>query len=149
MPHPHPAPEPGAIAPTPPAPESGGSLRPALAGAALALPFAAALYLLRDGALDLLALILAASGGVYWGVAVSGQPRRTAAVEALAGLAFVAIAMLGLWWSSLWIAGGYVLHALWDFAHHPRGIRTGIRRWFPPFCATFDFLVAALILVFR
>ena len=149
MQHSHPAPEPGAVAPTPPTAESGGSLRPALAGAALALPFAAALYLFREGALDLLALILAASGGVYWGVAASGQPRRVAAAEALAGLAFVAIAMLGLWWSSIWIAAGYVLHALWDFAHHPRGIHTGIRRWFPPFCATFDILVAVFTIVLR
>ena len=70
-------------------------------------------------------------------------------MEGLAGLAFVFIAMLGLWWTSLWIAVGYVLHGVWDYLHHPRRIRTGIRRWFPPFCATFDLLVAVYILVLR
>ena len=134
---------------SPASPEHGGSLRPALAGAALSLIFLPLLYFLRDGALDLLALILAASGGIYWGVAASEGGRRVRAMEALAGVSFVAMAMLGLWWTSLWIAAGYVLHGAWDVLHHPRRIRSGLRGWFPPFCATFDFLVAIFILLLR
>jgi uncharacterized protein DUF6010 len=122
-----------------------GGLVPALAGVLLALVFAPALYLFRFGALDLLALILAASGGVYWGVAASGVRRSVAVTEALVGLGFVVMAALGLWWSSWWLAAGFVLHGAWDFAHHPRGLRTGLRRWFPPFCAAFDWMVALLI----
>jgi len=72
-----------------------------------------------------------------------------AALEIAAGIAFIAMAVLGLWWSSLWIAVGYVLHGVYDFLHHPRGIRTGVRRWFPPFCATFDWLVALYVLLWR
>ena len=128
--------------------DSGGIL-PAVIGAALSLLFIPVLMEARDMALDLLAMILAASGGIYWGVAASEGRRSVRAMEGLAGLAFVFIAMLGLWWTSLWIAVGYVLHGVWDYLHHPRRIRTGIRRWFPPFCATFDLLVAVYILVLR
>jgi len=133
----------------PDAHQDGGSLKPALLGAALSLLFIPLLMELRDISLDLLALILAASGGVYWGVAASETRKGIRAMEGGAGLAFVAMAMLGLWWTSLWIAAGYVLHGVWDLMHHPRRIHTGIRRWFPPFCATFDLLVALYIIVLR
>lgn len=134
---------------SPDAHEHGGTLLPALIGAALSLLFIPLLMYLRDGALDLLAMILAASGGIYWGVAATDARRGIKALEAAAGLAFVVMALLGLWWTSLWIAVGYVLHGAWDFAHHPRRIRTGLRRWFPPFCATFDWLVALYIFLLR
>jgi hypothetical protein len=134
---------------SPDAHEHGGTLLPALIGAALSLLFIPLLMYLRDGALDLLAFILAASGGIYWGVAATEARRGIKVIEAAAGLAFVIMAMLGLWWTSLWIAVGYVLHGAWDFAHHPRRIRTGLRRWFPPFCATFDWLVALYIFLLR
>lgn len=129
--------------------EHGGSLVPALIGAALSLLFIPLLMYLRDGALDLLAFILAASGGIYWGVAATAARRGIKVIEIVAGAAFVGMAMLGLWWTSLWIAAGFALHGAWDFAHHPRRIRTGLRRWFPPFCATFDWLVALYILLLR
>lgn len=129
--------------------EQGGVVVPALVGAALSLLFIPLLMFLRDGALDLLAFILAASGGIYWGVAATASRRGIKVMEIVAGAAFVVMAMLGLWWTSLWIAAGFALHGAWDFAHRPRRIRTGIRRWFPPFCATFDWLVALYILVLR
>lgn len=135
--------------PSPEAREHGGGFVPALIGAALSLPFAALLMNLRDPALDLLALILAASGGIYWGVAASDGRRGVKAMEAAAGLAFVVMAMLGLTWTSLWIAAGFALHGAWDVLHHPRRIRTGLRAWFPPFCAAFDWLVALYIVLLR
>lgn len=127
----------------------GGGLKPALIGAALSLLFVPLLMYLRDITMDFLAMILAASGGIYWGVAASEAARRVKAMEALAGLAFVFMAVLGLSWSSLWTAAGFALHGGWDLLHHPRRIRTGLRGWFPPFCATFDFLVAIFILLLR
>lgn len=129
--------------------EHGGGWKPALIGAALSLLFVPLLMELRDITMDFLAMILAASGGVYWGVAASEGARRVKAMEALAGLAFVFMAMLGLSWTSLWTVAGFALHGAWDLLHHPRRIRTGLRRWFPPFCATFDFLVAIFILLLR
>lgn len=134
---------------SPEAHEHRAGFAPVLIGVALSVPFAVLLRELRDPTLDLLALILAASGGIYWGVAASEGRRGLKAVEAAAGVAFIAMAMLGLTWTSLWIAAGFALHGVWDVLHHPRRIRTGLRAWFPPFCATFDWLVAIYIVLLR
>ncbi|HEU0053111.1 MAG TPA: DUF6010 family protein [Longimicrobium sp.] len=143
-PNPSPSPSPDVTAA-----ESGTSLRAALVGAALAALFAPFMYFFRNETLDLLALLLAACGGLYWGVAATTARGRTVLVEGAAGAAFVAMALLGLWWSSLWVVAGFVLHGVYDFLHHPRGIRSGVQRWYPPFCAAFDWLVAIIILVLR
>jgi hypothetical protein len=138
-----------AVAAAPVTEERGHAPRGVIAGVLLAALFAPSMHYFRNETLDLLALVLAASGGIYWGVAATAARGRTVMLEGAAGAAFVAMAMLGLWWSSLWVVAGFVLHGVYDFLHHPRGIRTGVRRWFPPFCATFDWLVAVIIFVLR
>ena len=129
-------------------PARGNPLRPALAGVALSLPFAAALYYFPLEAADLLTLVLALTGGIYWGSALAAGRKTEVRIEAVAGLAVMIMALLGLWWSTTWIAAGFVAHGVWDVLHHPRAVRTPVRRWFPPFCATFDWLVAIYILYF-
>ncbi|HEX2202299.1 MAG TPA: DUF6010 family protein [Longimicrobium sp.] len=125
----------------------GGGVVPALAGLALAGLFAIALYQFRDGAIDLLAMVLAASGGIYWGLAAADGRRSVVVVEALAGLFFLVVATLALWWSWHWIVAGFFLHGVWDLLHHPRAAHTGeVRRFFPPFYAAFDWAVALLVL---
>ena len=134
----------------PPADVHGGRpFLPALAGAALSLLFAAALYFFPVEASDLLALLLAATGGVYFGAAVATGRRGWVIVEGAAALSCIVMAALGLWWSSVWIAAGFAAHGVWDVLHHPRAVRTPVRRWFPPFCAAFDWLVALYILFLR
>lgn len=134
---------------SPDAHERGGGWKPALIGALLSLLFVPLLMELRDITKDFLAMILAASGGVYWGVAASEGRRGVRVMEGLAGLAFVFMAVLGLSWTSLWTAAGFALHGVWDLLHHPRRIHSGLRPWFPPFCATFDILVAIYIVLLR
>lgn len=56
------------------------------------------------------------------------------------------LAFLGLWVAPALIGVGLVLHAVWDLLHRPRGIQTAIPRWYPPFCAAFDFLFAGIFL---
>lgn len=122
---------------------------PALTGGVLALPFIAILMYHPDGAYDLLALILAFTGGVYTGSALRAEvATRKLAVEWAFGALLVIVAALSFWWSPTWLAAGFGVHAVWDVAHHARQPGLGIRRWFPPFCAAFDLAIAALVLFY-
>ena len=123
-------------------------LLPTVMGAVLSVLFVPLLMQLREPALDLLAMILAALGGICWGVAVSESRRTLMMADTAAGFAIVAMALLGFWWAWWWVPLGYALHGVWDLVHHPRVLRTHVRRAYPPFCATFDFLVALYLVLF-
>ncbi len=58
------------------------------------------------------------------------------------------MAVLGAVVSVAWLAAGYLVHGLWDWAHDAGAIRTRVSAWFPPACAVFDFLIAAFVVVF-
>ena len=125
------------------------SFIPPLMGVVLALPFLGILLYHPDGAWDLLTLLLALTGGVYAGAALRhGVPRRVLVAEVAMAAALVVVAALALWWAPWWLAVGYTAHGVWDLFHHPRAVDVGVRRWFPPFCAAFDAVVAALVLFF-
>ena len=122
---------------------------PALFGVVLALPFLGLFLYHPDGAVDLLALLLALTGGVYVGAALRhGVGRLVLALEVVMAAWMMVCAALGLWWAPWWLAVGFTTHGVWDMVHHPRALDVGVRRWFPPFCAAFDAVVAALILYF-
>ena len=123
-------------------------LVPVLAGFALALPFIPLLSMHPDGAFDLLTLILALTGGIYLGAALRGAGRGRIAFEGVLSAVLVVFALLALWWSPLWLAAGLVLHGAWDLAHHTGAVAHGVRRWFPPFCAAWDWAVAAMVVFF-
>ncbi len=54
---------------------------------------------------------------------------------------------MALWADSpLLLAAGYAAHGLWDLVHHPRGVTTPVRSWYPPFCVVFDVVLAVFIL---
>jgi hypothetical protein len=98
-----------------------------------------------DVGLLLFAVILGGAAGVYVGFAlVDGRPREKR-IETWAAVTFIAIAVLGAWISPLLLALGYVLHGIWDASHHPRGLTTRVVGWWPPFCLTYDMIVAAFI----
>lgn len=101
----------------------------------------------REQGLDLLTAVLVASGAVYVGAALAGNDKSTLALEVTAGVAFIAVALLGRWYAAAILAWGYFAHGAWDFLHH-RGIagaRTG--KVFPVLCWVYDWSVALLILV--
>ncbi len=92
------------------------------------------------------AVWLANIAAVYLGFAfVDGRP-SIAVLEIAVATGFVVLAFLGFWLSPAFIAAGLFLHAFWDLVHQPRGITTRLPRWYPPFCAAFDFVFAGLFL---
>jgi Family of unknown function (DUF6010) len=93
------------------------------------------------------AVALTMIGAIYLGFALSDGRLPIVILEALAGTAFIVLALLGLWWAPVFVAVGLILHAFWDLAHRPRLVTTKIPRWYPPFCAAYDFVFAGVFLV--
>lgn len=123
--------------------------RGAITGAVTAVVVVAALhYPAAATSMTLLALFLALTACVYLGALLA--QRQTAAIavsELIVGSTVFLCAVLGLLVSDIWIAVGYSLHGLWDWAHDFGLVTTKIARWFPPLCAVFDFVVAAFVVV--
>jgi hypothetical protein len=123
-------------------------LLPVLAGFALAAPFLLIFSKHPDGAFDLLALLMAFTGGIYYGAALNGGRRGRVVFEGVFGGVLIVFGFLALSWSPLWLALGFGLHGVWDLVHHTGGVSHGVRRWFPPFCAAWDWAIAAMVLFF-
>jgi hypothetical protein len=96
--------------------------------------------------LDVYAVALAAIGSVYVGSALSEKRGRSILLEAIVAIACIALALMGLWISPLALIGGYVLHGVWDFFHHPVPVGAQIpQRWYPPLCVGFDWAISIVI----
>lgn len=122
-------------------------LRGALIGAALAVVAALSLHFpLAGAAVPLLSLFLALTACVYLG-ALLAQRQATGLVlsELAVGAAVFLCAIFGTLGSVLWLAAGYALHGLWDWAHDAGRVATQVPRWFPPACAIFDFIIAGFV----
>jgi hypothetical protein len=106
------------------------------------------LFLSEEAGFDSLAVQLGFIGGVYFGFAVSRGSIGELVLEFLVAGAFMFVGVIALGNDSpLVLAAGYAAHGLWDAVHHPRGVSTPVRNWYPPFCAVFDVVVAAFILL--
>lgn len=130
------------------APRRRTPLVPVVVGFAAALPYYVLFLRHPDGAYDLLTLVLAFTGGIYYGVALREGTRRRLIGEALAGGALTLLAALALWWTPLWLALGFAAHGLWNLAHHTGAVKHGIRHWFPPMHAAWEWAIAALVVYF-
>ena len=116
-------------------------------GLAFAVVTLAVVWVLpRPVALDLLAVLLGVVAGVYVGFALLDGRTSAKIIEGIGLAVFLWFAMMGLWSSPMWLAAGYFLHILWDFAHHPRAIPTKTVSWYPPACLVYDGLLGAYIL---
>lgn len=92
-------------------------LLPAL-GVVLAAPVVPVFLLHPDLAYELLAMLLVLGAGVRLG---AGPTEITARVVGIAGaVAVIVMALLGLFWTPLWLVGGLLLLAAWTFAAHRR-----------------------------
>lgn len=100
----------------------------------------------RQG-LALLSLVLAFIAAVYLGFAFADGSRKAIVLEGLVAGVFLLIVALSLFTSPLVLFGGYVVHGFWDLLHHPKAVETKVVRWYPPFCAVYDWAVAVYILV--
>ena len=92
------------------------------------------------------ALLLALIAAVYIGFAVAdGRPRVIAVESSVAG-AFVLLAAAAVTGSAWLLVLGYAGHGLKDFWQERHHYVAGTR-WWPPFCAAVDWLVALVLLI--
>jgi len=81
---------------------------------------------------------------VYLGFAFSDGRVSIVILELSVATVFLVLALLGLWQAPVFIGAGLILHGLWDLAHRPHAISTKLPKWYPPFCAAYDFVFAGI-----
>jgi hypothetical protein len=97
-------------------------------------------------------VVLGALGAVYLGGALhegseGGRGGRVSiAVAAVGAVVFVVLGVLGLRGPAWVVPAGFLLHGVWDWAHHAMERRTA-GRWWPPFCALFDVIFGVYLMV--
>ena len=92
------------------------------------------------------ALGLAVIAAVYIGFAVADGRPKVIAVESSVAFAFVVVAAAAVTGSPWLLVAGLAGHGLKDLWQHRTHLVRGTR-WWPPFCATIDFLVASIIAI--
>jgi hypothetical protein len=102
------------------------------------------LWWLDPGTVHALAIAMIAS--VYIGFAVADGRPRVIAIECGVAATFVVLASIASTSSAWLLVAGYAGHGLKDLwqhrTHHVRGTR-----WWPPFCAAVDWVVASIITI--
>jgi hypothetical protein len=83
---------------------------------------------------------------IYIGFAVADGRSRVIAVETVVAAVFVVLAAAGVTGPAWLLVAGLAGHGCKDLWQHRTGFVAGTR-WWPPFCATVDFVAAALIAV--
>lgn len=89
---------------------------------------------------------LAAIAFVYVGFAVADGRPRVIVVECAVAMAFVLVAVAGITGPAWLLAVGFAGHGVKD-AWQERSQFVSGTRWWPPFCAAVDFVVASIILL--
>jgi hypothetical protein len=92
------------------------------------------------------ALLLCLIAAVYIGFAVADGRPTVIAVECVVAAVFVVLAAAGVTGSVWLLVAGYAGHGFKDFWQHRRQYVANTR-WWPPFCAAVDWLVAAVLVV--
>jgi hypothetical protein len=92
------------------------------------------------------ALGLALIAAVYIGFAVADGRPQVLAVETGVAAGFVVVAAAGVTGSAWLLVAGLAGHGLKDLWQHRTGFVANTR-WWPPFCATVDFVAAAIIAI--
>jgi hypothetical protein len=92
------------------------------------------------------ALGLAVIAAIYIGFAVADGRPHVLAVETAVATTFVVVAAVAVPVSAWLVVAGLIGHGLKDLWQH-RTHFVANTRWWPPFCATVDFVAAALIAV--
>lgn len=117
-----------------------------LIGAVLALSVglsATFLGLDRDRAFYPTVMIVIAS--CYALFAVMGGSVHALAIESIAIVAFVGVAIAGFR-TSLWlVVAALAAHGLFDFIHGHVIVNPGVPAWWPPFCLSYDVVAAAYL----
>jgi hypothetical protein len=93
------------------------------------------------------AVLLAAIGAIYAGFGLQTGNRTQIAIEVIVALGFFSAALGGLWVTPWIVPAAYVMHGIWDYSHHKGSRLTPIPLWYPPFCAVYDWVAAAGLVV--
>lgn len=118
-----------------------------LISAALALAtIVIAAWLGRRWGVVVLGAALAAIAGVYAGFALVDGRGTAMAIQVPVMFAFIAIAAIGVGRAPRLVAWGYILHAVWDGAHHLGWVPTHARDWYPAACFVYDAMVGLFLL---
>ena len=92
------------------------------------------------------ALGLALIAAIYIGFAVADGRSRVIAVETVVAAVFVVLAAAGVTGPAWLLVAGLAGHGCKDLWQHRTGFVANTR-WWPPFCASVDFVAAVLIAV--
>ena len=92
------------------------------------------------------ALYIAFIAAIYIGFAVADGRPKIIAVESVVAAAFLILASVGVTESAWLLVAAYAAHGAKDLWQHRTQFVTGTR-WWPPFCAAVDFLVAAILAI--
>jgi hypothetical protein len=128
------------------APEADRVTGPALWGLALGTAQAASpLFIGWLEAATLQAIFLSLIAAVYIGFAVADGRPKVIAVEVAVASVFVLIATSAVTATAWLLVVGYAGHGLKDYWQH-RSHYVANTRWWPPFCAAVDWLVALVLM---
>ena len=93
-------------------------------------------------------IVLAGIAWVYVGFAVADGRWSAIAVQSVAALVFLNVALIGARNESELLLGlGFLAHAGWDWVHHDGHGPTKVRSWYPPFCVVADVVIAIPLLL--
>jgi hypothetical protein len=121
--------------------------RPMIAGVLLAIVSVFVLALLpKAQSRDVLAILLAALGGIYTGLGLAGHSPSKFALQAGVSVLFVLLSIAGLWFSPRLLALGFFAHAAWDTVHHPSALNIFVPGWYVPTCLAYDILIGMFVL---
>ena len=95
---------------------------------------------------QLAAITVVLIAGVYLGYAVKDGRARIILIELLGALGFAAAAWGGINGYPAIILVALALHGCWDFLHRSV-IETDMPRWYIPFCAVADWIMAGSLFV--
>lgn len=85
---------------------------------------------------------LAAIAGIYLGFAIADGRTSAIAIQLASVLGFAIVAYIGIEQDSKALIGaGWIAHGFWDAIHHEGHGPTDVKTWYPPFCATADFVI--------
>lgn len=95
---------------------------------------------------DLWGILLVVIASDYIGFGIMDGRMKQKLIEIAICTGFVVLSVLGLWYSAWFLVIGYVGHGIWDYIHDHRLVVTKIKRWYPPFCMIYDWLIGAWLL---
>lgn len=96
-------------------------------------------------ALPFLAVVLGLTVGVGAGIALGNPESGRPVLEWTTAFSFVALGMVGLWVSPLFLAISWGLHALWSLLRRFTALGDGFPEGWFRFCFTFDLVLGGFV----